>query len=186
MVVKIIKSLHYKLKFSTKFILSRWIICYDNRNLEIITADRLTTCLYTKLAIKQHCSREKPHTNLPDRNGFLQGKETPDRSKINPFSVKTNKPQELVGNIKKDNIWCFDFQLEPDLKVLRYNMGVQLFGNNEVLHNDNTVGFQHKVIAYLETMPGWDGIHRLPVIKITARAFSATVMNFKEQNPIYH
>lgn len=65
-------------------------------------------------------------------------------------------------------------------------MREQLFGNNEVLHNENTVGFQHKVIAYLETMVGWDGIHRLPVIKITARAFSATVMNFKKQNPIYH
>lgn len=57
-------------------------------------------------------------------------------------------------------------------------MGEQLFGNNAVLHNENMAGFQHKVIAYFETMDGGDVILRLPVIKITARGISAIVMHF--------
>lgn len=49
-----------------------------------------------------------------------------------------------------------------------------------------TTSFQHKVIAYLQTMAGSDVIHRLPVIKFAARvmcdAFSTAGVNFKKQD----
>lgn len=120
----------------------------------------------------------KPHSDLPVRNGFLQGKETPDSSKTNPLSEKANTAQGLVGTAHHD-ISCFDGSFS--LKALRCYMGERLCGNNEVLPNENTAAFQHKVIAYLKTMAGRNVIHRLPVIKIAARALSATRTNLRNK-----